>query len=123
MGNFEDAASDYFALPSSDARYALSPDEAVSLAQQLRQNGQSDAAVVMLQRVIRDAPKVAGIADAYALAGFILLNDRHDATAAYQYLVAALQLGASPETTAEIHQSLATIEAQQRLHVGRVRRP
>ena len=116
LGNFEDAASDYFALPSSDARYALSPDEAVSLAQQLRQNGQSDAAVVMLQRVIRDAPKAAGIAEAYALAGFILLDDQKDATAAYQYLVAALQLGASPETTAEIHQSLATIEGQQRLH-------
>jgi membrane associated rhomboid family serine protease len=122
LGNFEDTASDYFALPAADARYALSPDEAVSLAQRLRQNGQSDAALVMLKRVIRDAPKAAGIAEAFALSGFILLDDRHDATAAYQYLVAALQLGASPESTAKIHQSLATIESQQKLHVGRVRR-
>ena len=77
---------------------------------------------MLLKRVIRDAPRAAGIAEAYALAGFILLDDRHDATAAYQYLVKALQMGASPETTAQIDQSLAAIESQQRLHVGRVRR-
>jgi hypothetical protein len=117
-GNYDEAASDYFALPGSTARSAMSPEEAVSLASRLRRGGKSDVALVMLQRVIRAAPRASGIAEAYALAGFILLDDRHDATAAYQYLVAALQSGASPETTAEINRSLAAIESQQRLHVG-----
>ena len=117
-GNYDEAASDYFALPASKARNAVSPEEAVSLASRLRREGKSDAALVMLQRVIRAAPRASGIGEAYALAGFILLDDRHDATAAYQYLVAALQSGASPETTAEINRGLAAIESQQRLHVG-----
>ena len=102
LGDFEDAASDYFALPAAEARDALSPGEAVTLARELRQNGQSEAALVLLQRTIRRAPKAAGIGEAYALAGFILLDDQHDLTAAYQYLVTALQQGATPDTTAKI---------------------
>jgi rhomboid family protein len=122
-GDFDGATSDYFALPTSKARNAVSPAEAVALAGRLRAEGKSDAALVLLQRAIRNAPRAPGIAEAYAEAGFILLDDRRDATAAYQYLVAALQLGASPETTAEIDRSLAGIESQQRLHPGRVQRP
>jgi membrane associated rhomboid family serine protease len=118
-GNYDEAAADYFALPESMARGAMSPEEAVSLAGRLRQKGKSDAAMVMLDRVIRAAPRATGIGEAYALAGFILLDDRHDATAAYQYLVAALQSGVSPDTTAEISRSLATIENLQRIHPGR----
>lgn len=118
-GQYDEAASDYFALPTSTARDALSPAEAVSIASRMRGEGKWDAALVLLQRVIRRAPRAAGMAEAYALAGFILLDDKHDATAAYQYLVAARQLGASPETTAEINRHLAVIEGQQRLHVGR----
>ncbi len=123
QGKFDEAASDYFALSPAAARKALSPAEAVSLAGGLRRKGQSDAALVLLQRVIRSAPRAAGIAEVYALAGFILLDDRHDATAAYQFLVTALRMGAKPETTAAIHQRLAAIEAQQRLHAGRFPRP
>ena len=123
LGNFDEAASYYFALPAAAARNAISPAETVSLASRLRAEGKSDAALVLLQREIHHTPKAAGIAEAYALAGFILLDDRHDATAAYQYLVAALQLGATPETTAEINRSLAAIESQQKLHLGRIRRP
>lgn len=122
LGNFDEAASEYFALPAAAARNALSATEAVSLASRLRGEGRSDAALVLLQRVIRDAPKAAGMAEAYALAGFILLDDRDDAPAAYQYLFTALQLGATPETTAKIHRSLDAIESQQKLHVGRLRR-
>ena len=121
-GRFDDAASDYFALSAGAARSALSPPEAISLADQLRAEGRSDAALVLLHRVIRDAPRAAGIGEAYALAGFILLDDLHDTTAAYQYLVEALQKGATPETTERIDQSLAAIEAQQRLPVGPLRR-
>jgi membrane associated rhomboid family serine protease len=118
-GNYNLAASDFFALPKAEARAALSPEEAVSLANQLRGEGKSDAALVLLQRVIRATPKAAGIAEAYAAVGFIFLDDRHDVTAAYQYLIKALQLGVTPKTTAKVNRSLASIESQQRLHVGR----
>jgi hypothetical protein len=77
----------------------------------------------MLQRVIRDEPRAPGIAEAYALAGGILLDDRRDATAAYQYLVAGLKLGPKPETAVEIRRRLAAIEALQKRRLGTLRGP
>jgi membrane associated rhomboid family serine protease len=97
---FDDAARDYFALSAPEARGALAPDEAVSLASWLRAQGYADAALVLLRRVIRDVPRGPGLAEAYALTGMILLDDRREATAAYQYLLTALELGPRPETAA-----------------------
>jgi ribosomal protein L29 len=59
----------------------------------------------------------------YALAGFILLDEKREATAAYQYLLTALELGPNPDTAAEIRRELAAIETQQRRPVGRLHRP
>ena len=56
-------------------------------------NGHVDAALVLLRRVVRDTPRGPGLAEVYALAGFILLEDKGEATAAYQYLLTALELG------------------------------
>ena len=81
------------------------------------------AALVLLRRVVRDTPRGKGLAEVYALAGFILLDDKGEATAAYQYLLTALELGPKPDTGAEIRRELAAIEAQQRRHVGRLHRP
>lgn len=120
-GDYGEAASEYFALPLAAARGALAPAEAVSLAKWLAANRQENAALVLLQRVIRDAPRAPGVAEAYALAGFLVLDARHDMTAAYQYLVAALKLGVKPETAAEIRRTLAAIEARQKLQIGRLR--
>jgi hypothetical protein len=55
------------------------------------------------------------------LAGFILLDDLHDGTAAYQYLARALELGLKSETKAEVHRMLAAIELQQKLQIGNLR--
>jgi hypothetical protein len=44
----------------------------------------------------------------------MLLEDRRDPTAAYQYLVAALQLRPEPQTAAEIRRALAVIESLQK---------
>ena len=122
-GRYDQAASDYFALPASSARGALAPAEAVDLGRWLRANGHADAALVMLRRVVRDTPKAPGLAEVYALAGFILLDDKGEAPAAYQYLLTALELGPKPETAIEIRRELAAIEGLQKRPVGRLRRP
>ena len=122
-GQYGEAASEYFALPAASARGAVSPDEAVTLASWLRQKGHADAALVLLRRVARDTPRGKGLAEVYALAGFILLDDKHEATAAYQYLLTALEMDPEPETAEEIRGELAAIEALQRMHVGRLHRP
>jgi len=120
---FDDAARGYFALSAPEARGALGPDEAVPLASWLRAEGHADAALVLLRRVIRDVPRGAGLAEAYALAGMILLDDRREPTAAYQYLLAALDLGPRPETAAAVRSELAAIESVQKRRVGRLHSP
>ena len=122
-GDFGEAASGYFELPAAAARGALAPDEAVVLATWLRRNGHSDAALALLRRVVRDTPRGEGLAEVYALAGLILLDDKREATAAYQYLLTALELGPEPETATAVRRELAAIEAQQKRHVGRIRGP
>ncbi|HEX9185579.1 MAG TPA: rhomboid family intramembrane serine protease, partial [Vicinamibacteria bacterium] len=122
-GRFDDAARDYFALSAPEARGALGPDEAVSLASWLREGGHSDAALVLLRRVIRDVPRGRGLAEAHALAGLILLEDRREPAAAYQYLLTALELDPRPETAAAVRSELLAIEGLQKRRVGRLRSP
>jgi hypothetical protein len=122
-GRHADAVRAYFALPAAAARGALSPAEAVELASWLRQGGHSDAALQLLRRVVRDVPGGDGLAEVYALAGTILLEDRREPTAAYQYLLAALELGPRPETAAAVRQELAAIEDLQKRRVGRLHAP
>lgn len=122
-GRFADAARTYFALPADAARGTLSPDEAVALASWLRAQGHSDAALVLLRRVVRDVARAPGLAEAYALAGVIMLDDRREPTAAYQYLLTALELDPRPETEGRVRRELAAIEELQKRRVGRLRRP
>ena len=126
QGRYAQAAEAYFALPASVAGTALAPTEAVDLARWLQQRGYADAALVLLRRTLRDArggAGQAGLAEASALAGLILLEDRGEATAAYQYLLSALELGPEPETAAVVRRALARIEELQKLRLGRLRRP
>ena len=122
QGRFEEAAAEYFALPSAEARRALTPDQALPLARRLRAAGHANAALALLQRVIQSAPRGADLAELHALVGLILLEDQHDVSGAYQYLATAMRLGPSAATTATVARALATIEARQRLHPGRLRR-
>jgi len=122
-GRMDEAAREYFALPAPAARGVLSPGEAVALATWLREQGHSDAALVLLRRVVRDMPRGEGLAEAYALAGMILLDDRHEPTAAYQYLLTALEMGLPPETASAVRRELAAIESLQKRRVGQLRRP
>jgi membrane associated rhomboid family serine protease len=122
-GRYGEAASAYFALPADRSRGLLSPSEGVALATWLRAQGHSDAALALLRRVVRDVPRGEGLAEAYALAGTILHEDQGEATAAYQYLLAALDLGVRPETAASVRRQLSAIEDRQKRRVGRPYRP
>jgi hypothetical protein len=122
-GRYDEAASAYFALQPTTARGLVPPSEAVPLARWLRENDHPDAALTLLRRVTRDSPSAAGAADAYGLAGLILLEDRREVTAAYQYLLTAVDLGPSPEMAPAVRRGLAAIEAFQKRQVGRLHRP
>jgi membrane associated rhomboid family serine protease len=122
-GRYDEAAGSYFALPAAAARGALSPDEAVALATWLREQGHAEGALALLRRIVRDVPRGEGLAEVCALAGTILLEDRHEPTAAYQYLLSALELGPRAETAAGVRRQLAAIDALQKRRVGRPYHP
>jgi membrane associated rhomboid family serine protease len=122
-GRYEDAARAYFALPASEAERAVSPYEAVALAQWLREHGHPDAALTLLRRVIHDRPRGAGTAEAHALAGSILLREMGEPTEAYQLLRTALDLAPLPETRELVRRELAAIEGLQKRRVGRLHAP
>jgi len=122
-GRTADAASAYFALSPAQAQGAVSAEEAVELARWLRANGHAQAALVLLRRIVRDRPRGRGLAEVYAAAGTLLLEDLHEPTAAYQYLLSALELGPSPETEATVRRALREIEELQKRRVGRPRSP
>jgi len=122
-GRHDEAARAYFALPAFSARGALSAEQAVDLATWLRENGHAEAAFTLLRQVLREAPRGPGLAEAHALAGDILLEDLRQPTAAYQHLVAALELGPRPETAAVVRRDLAAIENLQKRRVGRLHSP
>ena len=118
-----EAAQAYFALPPADTRGLLAADEAVSLAGWLRTRGHADAALTLLRRVVRDLPQGRGLAEVYAAAGIILLEDLREPTAAYQYLLTALELGPRPEVESTVRSALQRIETLQKRRVGELRRP
>jgi membrane associated rhomboid family serine protease len=122
-GRYAEAAAAYFALPSQHARGALDADATVALAGWLRSQGHPDAALTLLRRLVRDVPSGAGLAEAYALAGSLLLHERAEPTAAYQYLLTARELGPRPETRELLQRELALIETLQKRRVGRLRPP
>jgi hypothetical protein len=122
-GRLGDAAEAYFALPSSDTRGVVTPDQAVELAAWLRGRGHSDAALTLLRRVVRDVPHGSGLAEVYAAIGTILLEDRGESTAAYQYLLTALELGARPETQTAVRRALQSIDGLQKRRLGRPHTP
>ncbi len=122
-GHYAEAARGYFALPPAEARGAILPDEAVALGRWLRGAGHSEAALSLLRRVVRDTPRHPGLGEAYALAGAILFEDLREATAAFQYLLSALEVGVPPQTEHEVRRLLAEIDALQKRRVGRLHSP
>ena len=122
-GEKAEAARRYFALPDGLTRGSLSPSGAIELAAFLREQGQSEAALSVLRRTVRDFPRSAIVGEALALAGAILFEDLRQPTAAFQYLLSALEIGTEPKTAVEVRRLLAQIETLQKRSWGRLHRP
>jgi membrane associated rhomboid family serine protease len=120
-GDFGEAAERYFALRSDDTRRLLAPDASLALADWLRQNGHSQAALIVYRRHLRDYPRGPGVADAHAGAGTVLLTDLGQATPAYQHFLDALDCDPSPEAAARARAGLEAIAARQKYQFGRPR--
>jgi membrane associated rhomboid family serine protease len=118
-GNLPRAAELYFEIPSEESRRVLSAEDSIALANWLAENGHSRAALVVLQRHLRDYPRGPGAAEAHAQAGFVLLHAFREPTAAYQHLVEALDFELPPELESRVRQALAEIVARQKFQVRR----
>jgi len=104
----------------AEPEVAVSPDEALALARELRAGGQPDAALGILRRLVRDVPRGPRLAEIHLLLGLILLHDKGQPTAAYQYLLSSLDLGPSPEVAGAATAALREIEALQKRRVGQL---
>ncbi len=116
---FEDAAHQYFRLPSEASRKVLSPHDSLRLAFWLAHHGHARAALAVYQRHLRDYPLGPGAAEAHAGAGLVQLNALGQSTAAYQHFMEALDHDPAPATEQVVRQAMAEIVARQKYNVGR----
>ena len=117
-GDYEKAATRYFALPAGETRRLLSERHSLVLGRWMAAKGHARAALVLFQRHLRDYPVGPGAADAHVGAGLLQLRAFSQPTAAYQHLVEALGLDPSPRTEALARQGLAQIAALQKFQLN-----
>jgi hypothetical protein len=117
-GRLEDAARRYFALPAASSHGVLSPEDGLMLAEWLRRNGHPQAALTVLRRQMRDHPRGPGLADAHVAAGYVLLEDLGEATAAYQHFLDALDLEPDRDLAALARAGISAVEARQKRRWG-----
>ena len=117
-GDYEEAATRYFALPAGGTRRLLSERHSLVLGRWMAAKGHARAALVLFQRHLRDYPVGPGAADAHVGAGLLQLRAFSQPTAAYQHLVEALGLDPSPRTEALAREGLAQIAALQKFQLN-----
>jgi rhomboid family protein len=117
-GRFADAASAYFGRSARAARGTLPPERALALAAWLRGAGHSEAAAILLRRLVRDTRDEAVLARAHLALGQTLLEGLDQPTPAYQHFLAVLDLAAEPETAAGARAGLAAVAARQKRALG-----
>ena len=111
----------FLRLRGKDRR--LVPTETgVGIADWLAVNGQADAALAVYGRVLEDHPQDPIISEAYLGLALVLLHHKHRPTAAYQYLMDALEAKPSAEVEREARNALAEIDRMQKLSIS-PRRP
>ncbi len=91
----------------------LTPDECATLSGWLEATGHPIAASRLLRQCIARNPSGEGLADAYLTLGLMRLRQGQP-TAAYQYLLAALESRPSPDTEARARQALNHIESRKK---------
>ena len=117
-GDYQAAATRYFALPAGDTKRLLSERHSLVLGRWMAAKGHTRAALVLFQRHLRDYPVGPGAADAHVGAGLLQLRAFSQPTTAYQHLVEALGLDPSPKTEALARQGLAQIAALQKFQLN-----
>jgi len=117
-GDYEAAATRYFAASAGETRRLLSERHSLRLGQWMAAKGYARAALVLFQRHLRDYSIGPGAADAHVGAGLLQLRAFGQPTAAYQHLVEALGLDPSPETEVLARQGLAQIAALQKFQLN-----
>ena len=117
-GDYEAAATRYFALPVDQTRRLLNEHHSLLLGNWMAAKGHARAALVLFQRHLRDYPVGHAAADAHVGAGLLQLRAFSQPTAAYQHLVEALGLEPSPKTEALARQGLAQIAALQKFQLN-----
>ena len=117
-GDYEEAATRYFALPAGETRRLLSERHSLVFGRWMAAKGHARAALVLFQQHLRDYPVGPGAADAHVGAGLLQLRAFSQPTAAYQHLVEALGLDPSPRTEALARQGLAQIAALQKFQLN-----
>ncbi|HVN87135.1 MAG TPA: rhomboid family intramembrane serine protease [Candidatus Binatia bacterium] len=120
-GRFAEAAAAYFHLAPEATRGLLAPTESLALAEWLRQQGHSDAALAVYRRALRDRPSGPDAAAAHLGAGLVQLEDLDQPAPAYQHFLDALDCDPSPEVAGHARAALDAITARQKLQVGRAR--
>ena len=120
-GDMAKAAELYFSLPPEATRRALSPEHSLALAYWLVRQRQSQAALTVYRRHLRDYPTGPGLAEAHVGAGLVLLYALGQVAPAYQHFVEALDLRPSPEVEAQAREALRVIAERQKYALGRRR--
>lgn len=118
-GDFESAARTYFALPAHSTIGLLSPAQGLALAEWLRNNRHTQAALTVYRRLLRDHQSGPGAAEANLGAGLVLLEDLGQPTPAYQYLLDVLDCGPSPEIAERARAALLAIVEQDKFKLGK----
>jgi len=113
-GDLAAASRCYLELDQASQRTQVAAAQALSLGDYLLSQGDMRNALRVFRRFIAERPRSAGLDRAYLGAGNILLQNPRYATSAYHYLLAALDLAASPAIAAEARAGIARIEAMQR---------
>jgi membrane associated rhomboid family serine protease len=113
-----DAIRRYLAL-SSFHRRRVPVAVVAHLADWLANAGQADAALALYRQAVDDNPRGPGLDRLFLGIGLVLLHGKGRPTAAFQYLLDALDASPSPEVAAEARAALAQIEKLQKLQLRR----
>lgn len=113
-----DAIRRYLAL-SSFHRRRVPVVVVAHLAEWLANAGQIDAALALYRQAVDDNPRGPGLDRLFLGIGLLLLHGKGRPTAAFQYLLDALDASPSPEVAAEARAALQQIETLQKLQLRR----
>lgn len=108
------AARGYLELPAGQRR-SMPMGDVLELGQALAGQAQHDAALSVYRRALTDHPQGPGLDRVFLGIGSVLLYGKHRPTAAYQYLMDALDADPQPDVELSVRQALKTIAEMQKL--------